>query len=136
MSIIPEASGDPADQLTSDFSTFEIDQQLRYQLEAIGSFGCDGIFYGDVQITEASGYLDGYRWLFAVMNRQWFFLVFRLGDAEYVQWENSKELSYEESWDMHEDLDPGCAEYLQHSEVFRFILKGIDQFGANRPFDN
>ncbi|TCR70710.1 hypothetical protein EV561_13822 [Rhizobium sp. BK376] len=88
-----------------DFSKFEIDDDLKRQLEQVGSFGCDTIWYDEVQKTMTSGHVDGYRWLFAVMGRQWFFLVFRRGDERSVQWQNSKQLSFEESWDISDELE-------------------------------
>jgi len=118
-----------------DFSKFEIDDPLKGQLEQVGSFACDKIWYGEVQKTMTSGHIDGYRWLFAVMGREWFFLVFKSGDEELVQWDNSKALSFEESWDLSNDLDACSPSYLPHSQLFGFLLKGVEAFRAERPFD-
>ncbi len=120
----------------SDFSKFEIDDDLKRQLEQVGSFGCDTIWYGEVEKTMTSGHVDGYRWLYAVMDRQWFFLVFKRGDEKSVRWENSKKLSLEASWYISDDLEPDSSEYLQHPQVFRCLLKGIEEFRAAKPFEN
>ncbi|MGO6895444.1 hypothetical protein ACCT15_16195 [Rhizobium ruizarguesonis] len=118
-----------------DFSTFKIDDALRTQLEQVGSFGCDKIWYNELRKTWTSGHVDGYRWLFAVMGQEWFFLVFSRGDAEYVTWDNSNKLSFEESWELVRDLEPEFPEFLSHTQVFECLLKGIAEFRAAKPFD-
>ncbi len=63
-------------------------------------------------------------------------MVFRQGDAEYVQWENSKKLSFEESWELSHDLEPESSQYLEHTQILRCLLKGIKEFRAAKPFDD
>ncbi len=117
-----------------DFSKFDICTGVRRQLEQIGWFGCDSIWYGELEKTMTSGHLDGYRWLFAVIGRDWFFLVFRRGNAKSVQWENREKLAFQESWHMQRALEPGSSPYLPHPLVFQHLLESVKEFRVAKPF--
>ena len=81
-----------------------------------------------------SGHPDGYRWLFAFIGRDLFFLVFRRGNAKSVQWENREKFSFEESWYTQRALEPGSSTYLPHPLLFQYIVEGVEEFRAVKPF--
>ncbi len=135
MFVCPRSSADTAAYAKpSDFTAFEIDEALRFRLEAVGSFGCDTIWYGSVPSTLTTGHIDGRRWLFGVLGLDWVFQVFETGDEGTVSWDNYKNLSLERSWELVEERETGSSKFLPHDAVFLCILRGVEEFRSQRPF--
>lgn len=118
----------------SDYSKFEIDSNLRRQLQNLGAFECDNILYDQFGRTTTSGSIDGCRWMYTVTVFGWAFLVFREGDADFIRWENSKQLSFEESWEFIGDLETDESKFLPHDQVLWHVLTAAKVFRSAKPF--